>query len=146
MALRDFRARTDARPSAQGVDAATSYIDSSCELSGSLRFRESVRIDGSIEGQIQGEKTVVIGASGSVRADIKCESIVIFGQVEGDIHARRKITFHKGARVNGQMKASGIVVEEGSKFSGCIVIGEEEPAAVKPLPTSAAKPGTNRSA
>ena len=130
--------------------SAPSFIDASCELSGSLRFRESVRIDGRVEGDIQGEKTVTVGESGVIQASIKCESVVIHGQVDGDIDARRNITFHKGARVNGEMRAAGIVVEEGAKFRGCIIIGEDEPAPVaapaKPAAADAAKPAAGDAA
>ena len=127
MAFRDLRSRQTPKVSEPPTLPVhqTSFIDASCELSGTLRFCEAVQIDGSIEGRIEGEKSVVIGASGRVRADVVCESIVISGKVEGDIEARRQITFHKGAQVVGQMKASSIVVEEGSRFKGCIVIGED---------------------
>ena len=111
-----------------GGGDATSYIDAGCELSGSLHFRDSVRIDGNVEGEIRGDKDVEIGPSARVHADIRCDSIIIHGQVEGDIEARRKITFNKGAQVNGMMKCSGIVVEEGSKFKGNIEIGDDEPS------------------
>jgi len=121
MALKDKWSK--AKP---GQDS-TSYIDAGCEFSGSLHFRESVCIDGTVEGEIRGDKTVTIGPSASVHANIVCESVVIHGHVEGDIEARRQIAFHKGARVNGKMRASGIVVEEGSKFKGNIEIGDDEP-------------------
>ena len=117
----------------------TSFIDASCELSGSLHFAESVRIDGRIEGEIEGKKAVVVGESAAIQASIKCESIVIYGAVEGDIDARRSITFHKGAQVNGEMRAAGIVIEEGAKFRGCIMIGEDEPR-LADLPPAKALP------
>ena len=96
-----------------------------------------MRIDGSVEGAIEASKTVTVGESGRIDAGIKAESVVIHGNVEGDIRVQRKVTLHKTARVSGEIHTSGIVVEEGARFRGTIVIGEDGPAAVRPLP-----PGT----
>jgi cytoskeletal protein CcmA (bactofilin family) len=144
MALKNWRQvkrEPESQPQSSALDPVpgTSFIDAGCQLSGKLHFRESVQIDGRIEGQIDADKNVVIGPSGYVHANIKCESIVIAGTVEGDVHARRKITFQKGARVTGQLKAGGIVVDEGAKFKGSIAIGDEEEAKPEPRPAAEAK-------
>jgi len=133
MALRDLRTRV---LRAEAGDLAetrpASFIDAGCELSGTLRFRENVHIDGHVEGEIFADKDVEIGPSASVRANLHCESVVIRGEVHGDIEAARKIAFHRGAHVHGEMKASAIVIEEGAQFHGTIVIGGDarEPVAL----------------
>jgi cytoskeletal protein CcmA (bactofilin family) len=146
MALRDLRTRV--RRAAEAPASAPprepdlpTFIDAGCELSGRLYFRESVRIDGHVEGELRADKEVVIGPAGSIHANLHCESVVIQGEVRGDIEAARKITFHKGARVHGEMRASAIVIEDGARFRGTIVIGEDapepapEPAGPKPPAT-----------
>lgn len=112
---------------------ATTYLDQGCELSGELRFKETVQIDGRVEGEIESQQTVVIGESAMVRATIRSDSVIVRGQVEGDVLARRKITLHKSAHVTGDMKTAGIVVEEGAKVEGRIVIGSDEKAPVLEL-------------
>ena len=135
MSFKDLRTRV---LKAEAVELAetrpASFISECCELSGTLEFREDVRIDGHIEGEILADKDVEIGPSASVHANLRCESAVIRGEVRGDIEAARKITFHKGAQVHGEMKASAIVIEEGAQFRGTIVIGggAREPAALPP--------------
>lgn len=119
-------------------DSAATYLDAGCELSGELRFKESVRIDGRVEGEIHCAKTVHVGASADLVANIEAESVVISGAVAGDIVARRKITLHKTAAVQGDMKTAGIAIEEGARFKGSISIGLEEPA---PRPEAAKPPG-----
>ena len=125
MALKDLRTRV-LRPELVEFPETTrpaSFIDAGCELSGTLRFRENVHIDGHLEGELIAEKDVEIGPSASVHAKVRCESVVIRGEVRGDIEAARKITFHRGAQVHGEMQASAIVIEEGAQFRGTIVIG-----------------------
>lgn len=67
-----------------------------------------------------------------MEASIQADSVVISGEVRGDIRAKRKITLESAARVTGDLATPGIVIEEGAKLEGRIVIGaEEQPAAKK---------------
>jgi len=119
------------------------YIDEGCEFSGKLKFKDTVRIDGRIEGEIQSQNTVVVGPSGHVRAKIESDSVVVLGVVEGDILARRKITLHKTAQVTGEIRTAGIVIEEGARFRGRIAIGSDE---AKPVQTQTTTQPTSRPA
>ena len=65
------------------------------------------------------------------QAMIEAESVVISGEVKGDITARRKITLGKAARVTGDLRTPGIVIEEGAKLEGRIVIGPDEKVATR---------------
>ena len=139
MAIRELRSRT--RPGS--VEGRTTYIDAGCELAGTLRFKDDVRIDGRIEGDIHAEKSVVIGESATIEATLRAESVEVHGTVLGDIHVRRKTVLHKSARVQGEIHTAGIVVEEGARVRGTIVIGGDEtpseapkPAAAKPAPAN----------
>ncbi len=122
MAIRDLRSRT--RP---GLAAAESkretYLDAGCELSGTLRFKDDVRIDGRVEGEIHAEKALRIGESATIEAALRAESIEVHGTIHGDIHVQRKTVLHKSARVRGEIHTAGIVVEEGARVRGTIVIG-----------------------
>jgi len=141
MSLKDLRTRVlkaEAGPPIERAETRpASFIDAGCELTGRLYFRESVQIEGHVEGELLADKDVEIGPSASVHANLRCGSVVIRGEVRGDIEAVRKITFHKGARVHGEMKASAIVIEEGAQFRGTIVIGSDSPEPAAPhLPDS----------
>lgn len=103
-------------------------IDGTSELKGTLRCRETLRIDGRIEGEIYCEKNVIVGESASIRAAIEAAEVSIAGEVKGDISASRKITLEPTARVVGDLCTPGIVIEEGAKLEGRIMIGAEEKA------------------
>lgn len=101
----------------------TTYIDRGCEMSGELKFRENVRIDGHVEGEIHGEKTVVVGEDATIRARIHAANVIVHGTVEGDVVASGETTLHKSASVTGELQTGGIVVERGARLRGCILIG-----------------------
>lgn len=99
------------------------HLGASCAISGQLRSGESLRIDGKLKGEIYCEQTLTIGESGSVQAAIEGDTVVIAGEVQGDITAHRKITLERTARVTGDLCTPGIVIQEGAKLEGRIMIG-----------------------
>ncbi len=142
MTLGGFRTRGDKRMRHQTVSeprsdsgrseptALTAYIDQGVEFSGKLRSKGSVRIDGQIKGEVRSGQTVIVGETAMVQAKVAAECVIISGEVHGDIDAKKKITLDKNARVTGNLSTPGIVIEEGARLRGQIVIGaEDEPAA-----------------
>ena len=119
--------------------SVTTYIDEGCELSGNLRFSEPVQIDGRIDGDIQCQKTMVIGESGNVRSSVACDSIVVYGGLHGEVDAKHMITIYKSANVTAQIRAGSVVIEEGASFKGQIQIGTQDDGktAAKPAPSQA---------
>ena len=122
---------------ARSVSPATS-IDAGSELEGTLRCRETLRIDGRIKGEVHCEKNVIIGEAATVLASVDAAEVTIAGEVRGDISASRKITLEPTARVIGDLCTPGIVIEEGAKLEGRIMIGSEEKAAQQQQPRSKA--------
>jgi cytoskeletal protein CcmA (bactofilin family) len=160
MALKDLMARASGpeppraetatpaapRPAAPSP-AAVTHLGASSVFSGQLRCGESLRIDGQLRGEVSCDQTLTVGESGSVQAAIEGDTVVIAGEVQGDITARRKITLERTARVTGDLCTPGIVIQEGAKLEGRIVIGgevrpgaETSAGARAPAPAAEAKP------
>jgi cytoskeletal protein CcmA (bactofilin family) len=148
MALKDFMTRPEAarpeppppaapKPSAQGP-THTTYLGASITVTGELYCGESLRIDGTVKGEIHGDQLITVGEKGSVHAAIESDTVVIAGEVQGDITARRKITLESTARVTGDLSTPGIVIQEGARLEGRIVIGGSPP----PEPAQTAAPKT----
>ena len=78
---------------------------------------------------------MIIGEQANVDASIEADSVIVFGEVKGDVVARRKITLERTARMTGDLATPGIVIEEGAKLKGRIVIGGDEPPVAKRAPT-----------
>jgi cytoskeletal protein CcmA (bactofilin family) len=111
-------------PRSAGV---ATFMDVSTEFTGQVHAKDSLRIDGRMSGEIRCDHTLVVGETAVVQATIDADSVVIAGEVRGDIRARRKITLEKTARVVGDLCTPGIVIQEGAKLEGRIMIGPEAP-------------------
>ena len=116
---------SEAQRDATGSSAET-VLDAGSIMTGEFRFAENVRLEGRVEGQVWAGKTVVVGEQAEVDATIEADMLEVYGTIVGDIRVARQTTLHKTARVEGEIQTAGIVVEEGARFKGCIVIGPEE--------------------
>jgi cytoskeletal protein CcmA (bactofilin family) len=109
-----------------GVGMLTAFIDQGSEFSGKLSFKDTVRIDGTFEGEISSENTLIVGETGRIQANIQSETVIVSGEVRGDIHATRQLTVHKTARVYGNLRTASLVVEEGAFLSGNVKMGTDK--------------------
>jgi cytoskeletal protein CcmA (bactofilin family) len=116
-------------PAPERRSPPATLLDASVEFTGTIRCRESIRIDGHCEGELHCERSVIVGEPAVLRMAISADSVVVAGQVHGDITASRKITLEPSARVTGNLRTPGIVIQEGAQLEGRIMIGDEAPAA-----------------
>ena len=115
-----------AAPAPSGGGNLSAFIDQGSEFEGKLTFKDTVRIDGTFQGEISSENTLVVGETGSIEATIRSNTIVISGSVVGNVHAARQIILHKTARVQGDMRAPSLVIEEGAVFNGQVSMERAE--------------------
>jgi cytoskeletal protein CcmA (bactofilin family) len=134
-----------AAPITRTVAPATS-IDADTKLSGKIRCSETIRIDGNVKGEVRCDKSVIVGEGATVEAAIQADSIQISGVVKGNIVAKRKITLNRSARMTGDLSTPGIVIEEGAKVEGKIVIGADAPSDPKKQAAARQAPGKRDSA
>ena len=75
---------TDAmRPMGATADRATARLGASLHVKGEITGNEDIVIDGSVEGLVQlDERTLIVGASAKVTADIIAGEVVVYGTVK----------------------------------------------------------------
>ncbi len=96
--------------------AISSVISPEMHINGEMRFKGKVRIDGVVEGNIQGEY-LIISKTGRVTGDMQLDSLICHGLVNGDIKARQVIA-HATASIRGILKAEHLTVEPGAAIEG----------------------------
>jgi cytoskeletal protein CcmA (bactofilin family) len=117
----------------------TTSIDANSEFQGTLRCKETLRIDGRVEGTVECEKAVLVGEGAKIQASVTADEVRVSGVVHGDIVARRKIMLARTAVVIGDLTTPGIVIEEGAKLKGRIVIGSDVEPVRDEMPASELK-------
>ncbi len=107
------------------------FLDEGTELSGELRFRDTLRVDGRVKGKVVSDNTLIVGETGQVDAEIDCGVVSIRGRVTGTVRGRQRIELLSGCRVQATLVSPKLVVEDGAFFQGDCRMGEP-PADLEP--------------
>jgi cytoskeletal protein CcmA (bactofilin family) len=103
--------------------SAVAYLDRGSKVSGKLHFEGTARIDGDLDGEVDG-KEITIGESAVATAQIRADSIVVSGKVKGDITATQRIELRATAKVIGNVAAPKVIVHDGAVFEGHCSMGQ----------------------
>ena len=114
-------------------EAIKTVIGKDTVMEGFVKTEESIRLDGTLKGELHASGTLVIGPSGKVEAEIvRVRDAVIGGEVSGNLEAEGSVKLEASAVFNGDVAARSIVVEEGAIIRGKCTAGDE----VEPPPVA----------
>ena len=105
-------------------EAVISIIGAGMTLEGDSETDGSLRVEGTIRGNVRAGKSVVIGKDGLVDGSIFTQDAVIAGRVSGEIHAISRLELLATSEVSGEIEAPRMQVEEGAKVQGQVAVGE----------------------
>lgn len=104
----------------------TTIIGKECVLEGDFQAGGSVRLDGTIEGNVKVEGHLLVGATGKIHGNVEALSAVIGGEVTGNVKASEKVELTSTARVIGDICTNAIVIDEKAIFQGKCDMNQEE--------------------
>jgi cytoskeletal protein CcmA (bactofilin family) len=111
----------------KGGEKITTTLGKETSFDGILRFRESLKIDGKFEGQIESPGFLYIENGATVKANIKVGSIVIGGVVHGNVEATERLEMLATGRVVGNIRTAKLNIADGVVFQGkCEMIRSPE--------------------
>jgi cytoskeletal protein CcmA (bactofilin family) len=88
-------------------------------VTGEIRSREPLTIEGDVEGTIDvSGHRLTVAVSGNVRASVKAKEIDVHGSLQGNVEGADIIYIRAGARFLGDIQAHGIVIEDGGFIRG----------------------------
>ena len=106
------------------------FIGPGSVLHGKLSIKNSVRVDGRIEGEISSTGTLTVGPDGEVDGDIYAAHAIVGGKVRGSITAAKSIILEAQSVFIGDLTTAKLSIAEGAMFEGkCTMLEEEEMAA-----------------
>lgn len=113
------------------ADHISTLLGIGTTFEGTLTFKDTIRLDGMVNGKIFSEKgTVIIGERAMVEAQIRVGNAIIKGTVNGHIQAAERIEIHPPAIITGDIQAPIVSIATGVVFNGnCNMVKPE------PLPT-----------
>jgi len=100
------------------ASGGASIIAAGTTLKGDINSNGDIRIDGTLQGNINCSAKVIIGANGAVAGDISGQMADIMGKVEGTIRVKELLQLKGGSNVTGNLHASKLQIEPSASFNG----------------------------
>ena len=104
----------------QDKDIPQTIIGKSVTVKGEILGNEQLTIEGTVEGRIMIETTVLVRDSGIVKADVDAANVNVAGGVIGNISVTEKIEIVSGGYVVGDIRAPRLIINDGASVKGNI--------------------------
>lgn len=99
-------------------------INEGTTLTGDLVAQSDIRVDGTINGDLQCKAKVIIGPKGTIKGTIVCENAVIEGIFDGTLKVRDSLSIKETAKITGDVATIKINMNPGCSFEGTLTTKE----------------------
>ena len=117
-------------------EAISCILSKEMRITGEISFKGKARVDGAIDGNIEGEY-LVLSETGEIKGDLELGALICHGTIEGNIRAKL-VTAHSTAVICGTLHAGSLTVEPGAVLEGEIHASSRDRA--KTTPSAPAAP------
>lgn len=87
-------------------------------FNGNLSAPEAIRIDGTVNGNCNCDKCLILGPQGQINGNIFAQCVIISGTVDGDISVEGKLELLSTGKLTGNISAKSLVIDENACFDG----------------------------
>jgi cytoskeletal protein CcmA (bactofilin family) len=101
-----------------------SIVSVGMTVRGDLDTTGTVKIEGTVDGNVRARQQVLVARGGVVRGDLDAREAVVGGAVHGAIRCQERVEIQAGASVHGDLTTKRILVAEGAIVNGLVRMGE----------------------
>lgn len=119
-------------------------------VTGEIKSKGTVRIEGELTGNVDCEDTVVVQENGHVKADLVGGQVIVSGTVEGNLFAHERLEVTSQGKIIGNITAPRVSIAEGVIFEGKCTMkppgqakGTGTESNTVPMPTKSQTSGSN---
>lgn len=102
---------------------AINIIRKGTEIKGDVTCSGDIRIDGILNGTLNSEGKVVVGASGIIEGEVTCKNADISGNIKANIIVRELLQLKATANIAGDINTNKLSIEPGANFTGTCNMG-----------------------
>lgn len=103
--------------------AAINMIGDGTTITGDIKSKGDIRVDGSLKGSIETEGKVVVGQGGVVEGDVVCKDADVAGVLKAKITVSQLLSLKSSAKLNGDIVTNKLSIEPGATFTGSCSMG-----------------------
>ena len=94
------------------------FIGEETEFKGVLNSQGSLRIEGSIEGEINSQGEVYLGPKSKAKGNITAKKVIVAGELIGNIEAIKGLKICSTGKIYGDITGDRLIIEEGAIYKG----------------------------
>lgn len=104
-------------------------------IEGKLHSEASIRVDGTVRGNIQCKGDLYIGEKAVLHSDVEAANIHHAGKIHGTVTTEGTLFIAKSGKIYGDLEVARIQIAEGAVFEGTIIMKtpNENKAAATPI-------------
>lgn len=94
-------------------------IGSGATCDGAFSARDTTRIDGTINGPVHIEGSLIIGQNGKINGDVTAQNVFLAGEINGNVDCNLgKLEVSDSGKMIGDVITKSIVIDENAIFQG----------------------------
>jgi cytoskeletal protein CcmA (bactofilin family) len=108
------------KAAASSVTASAHSLNSLVQgtvVEGTVKSESDIRIDGAIKGKLFCDAKVIIGPTGLVEGQIRCQNAVIEGKFDGVLEVAQLLNIRETAKISGEVTTDKLIVQSGATFN-----------------------------
>lgn len=113
--------KKEATPSKKSILPTTSHslntLVHGTTIEGTIKSESDIRIDGVIKGSLNCNAKVIIGPTGFIQGEVRCQNAVIEGKFDGTLQVTELLNVRETANVVGDVRTNKLIVQSGAVFS-----------------------------
>jgi cytoskeletal protein CcmA (bactofilin family) len=102
----------------QNSEEIKAFFGKDSVFEGKMTFQGLFQLDGTFEGEISGDGTLILGETAIVRGKLGINTIIVKGLVEGEVHAHGRVEIYSTGKVYGTLLSPKLKVNEGGILEG----------------------------
>ncbi|WP_367387882.1 polymer-forming cytoskeletal protein [Lewinella sp. LCG006] len=118
---KEMSTKSSSTPSPSGGHSLNSIVEGT-KIEGTVNANSDIRVDGSITGKLFCDAKVIIGPTGKVDGEIRCENAVIEGKFEGTMTVKELLNIRETAAVDGDITCGKLIVQPGGTIDGTLTM------------------------
>lgn len=110
----------------QNTGTLYNALTAGSKIIGTIIADSDIRIDGTVEGDLQCSGKVVIGEQGKIKGTIACQNAEILGKLDGKIDVKSTLALRATGNIHGEVSTKTLIVEPNAIFNGSCSMAAEK--------------------
>ena len=86
-------------------------------VEGTITSENDIRVDGIIKGSLICKAKVIVGPTGFIEGEVKCQNAMIEGKISGKLRVTELLSIKETAEVTGDVTTGKLLVQPGAVFN-----------------------------